>query len=156
MCLMKSPKNFEKIGILKIWQLVSLWGVKIDFGEKCLTCHWNIDSWEQKLSFKYWLYVMVPKMFFLIFRNFNPLTSSLLFRLAVAILWWGTYSQVPIIRTGPIICTVWIFFDWINYKYWTISKKNPSYCFFTTILLFLLYVLVGKFPSIYKYTYWLI
>ena len=28
--------------------------------------------------------------------------------------------------------------------------------FFTTILLFLLYVLFGKFPSIYKYTYWLI
>ena len=46
--------------------------------------------------------------------------------------------------------------DWINYKYWTIPIKNPSYCFFTTILLFLLYVLFGKFPSIYKYTYWLI
>ena len=34
MCLMKSPKNFEKIAILKIWQLVSFWGVKIHFGEK--------------------------------------------------------------------------------------------------------------------------
>ena len=33
MCLMKSPKNFEKIAILKIWQLVSFWGVKTHFGE---------------------------------------------------------------------------------------------------------------------------
>ena len=48
------------------------------------------------------------------------------------------------------------FADWINYKYWTISKKIHHTVFFTTILLFLLYVLVGKFPSIYKYTYWLI
>ena len=27
MWLMKSPKNFEKIAILKIWQLIFLWGV---------------------------------------------------------------------------------------------------------------------------------
>ena len=33
-CLMKSPKNFEKIAILKKWQLISFWGVKIHFGEK--------------------------------------------------------------------------------------------------------------------------
>ena len=32
MCLMKAPKNFEKIPILKIWQLVSFWGVKTHFG----------------------------------------------------------------------------------------------------------------------------
>ena len=32
--LMISPKNFGKIGILKIWQLVSLWGVKTHFGKK--------------------------------------------------------------------------------------------------------------------------
>jgi hypothetical protein len=31
--------------------------------------------------------ILDPKNVFLIFRNFNPLTSSLLFRLAVAILW---------------------------------------------------------------------
>ena len=34
MCLMKSPKNFEKIAILKKWQLISFWGVKIHFNEK--------------------------------------------------------------------------------------------------------------------------
>ena len=28
MWLMKSPKNFEKNGFLKIWELVSFWGVK--------------------------------------------------------------------------------------------------------------------------------
>ena len=34
MCLMKSPKNFEKIAILKMWELIFFWGVKIHFGEK--------------------------------------------------------------------------------------------------------------------------
>ena len=34
MCLMKSPKNFEKIASLKIWWLVSFWSVKIHFGGK--------------------------------------------------------------------------------------------------------------------------
>ena len=33
MWLMKSPKNFEKIAILKIWQLVSFWGGKTHFGK---------------------------------------------------------------------------------------------------------------------------
>ena len=32
MRLMKSPKYFEKIAILKIWQLVFFWGVKTYFG----------------------------------------------------------------------------------------------------------------------------
>ena len=31
--LMTSPKNFEKISILKIWRLVFFWGVKIYFGK---------------------------------------------------------------------------------------------------------------------------
>ena len=31
--LMKSPKNFEKIVILKVWELISLSGVKTHFGE---------------------------------------------------------------------------------------------------------------------------
>ena len=31
--LMPSPKNFEKISILKIWQLVFYWNVKICFGK---------------------------------------------------------------------------------------------------------------------------
>ena len=60
---------------------------------------------------------------------------------------WCTYSQVPILRTGPIIRTVWFFSDWINYKYWTISIKIHCTVFFTTIPLFLLYVPVGKFLS---------
>ena len=42
MCLMKSPKNFEKIAILKIWQLVSFWGVKTHFGE--------IHPWKDAFS----------------------------------------------------------------------------------------------------------
>ena len=33
MCLMISPKNFEIIALLKIWQLVSFWNVKTHFGE---------------------------------------------------------------------------------------------------------------------------
>ena len=33
MWLMTSPKNFEKIAILKKWQLVFFWGVKTYFGE---------------------------------------------------------------------------------------------------------------------------
>ena len=40
--LMASPKNFEKIAILKIWQLVFFWGVKIYFGK--LLLKWCIFS----------------------------------------------------------------------------------------------------------------
>ena len=32
--LMTSPKNFEKIAILKMWQLFFFWDVKTLFGEK--------------------------------------------------------------------------------------------------------------------------
>ena len=32
--LMTSPKNFEKIAILKIWQLFFFWGVKTNIGVK--------------------------------------------------------------------------------------------------------------------------
>ena len=35
-CLKKSPKNFEKVPILKIWQLVSFGDVKTQFGETSL------------------------------------------------------------------------------------------------------------------------
>ena len=42
MCLMKSPKNFKTIAILKIWQLVSFWGVKTHFGE--------IHPWKDAFS----------------------------------------------------------------------------------------------------------
>ena len=34
MCFMKSPKNLEKMAILKTWQLVFFWGVTIHIGEK--------------------------------------------------------------------------------------------------------------------------
>ena len=44
--LMISPKNFEKKGILKIWQLVFLWGVKINFGK--LPLKWCIFIHEKK------------------------------------------------------------------------------------------------------------
>ena len=60
MCLMKSSKNFEKIAVLKIWQLVSFWGVKIHFGEKYawfvieILIHWSksclLDMlWSQRI-----------------------------------------------------------------------------------------------------------
>ena len=57
--LMTSPKNFEKIAILKNMTAVFLlryqnWLRR----EISLICHWNIDSWKQKLTF---VYVMVPK-----------------------------------------------------------------------------------------------
>ena len=57
-CLMKSPKNFEKIAIFEIWQLVSFWGVKIHFGEKYAWFAIEILFMEANLSFGY---VMVPK-----------------------------------------------------------------------------------------------
>ena len=36
MCFMKAPKNFVKVAILKIWELVSLEGVKTHFGKLAL------------------------------------------------------------------------------------------------------------------------
>ena len=36
MCLKKAPKNFGKIAILKIWELVSLGGAKTHFGKIAL------------------------------------------------------------------------------------------------------------------------
>ena len=60
MCLMKSPKNFEKIAILKMWELIFFWGVKIHFGEKYAwfaieilihgskSCLWDV-LWSQKV-----------------------------------------------------------------------------------------------------------
>ena len=45
MCLMKAPKNFEKIAILKIWELVSLGGGKTHFGK--LALKWCIFRHEE-------------------------------------------------------------------------------------------------------------
>ena len=46
MCLMKAPKNFEKIVILKTWELVSFEGVKNHFGK--LALKWCIFRHEKK------------------------------------------------------------------------------------------------------------
>ena len=50
MCLMKSQNNFEKITILKIWLLVSFWGVKTHFGEKI----------PEKMQFPKWNFWFSP------------------------------------------------------------------------------------------------
>ena len=39
MCLMKAPKNFEKIAILKTQELVSFLGAKTHFGKLCIFRH---------------------------------------------------------------------------------------------------------------------
>ena len=63
--LMASPKNFEKIAIFKIWQLVFFWGVKIYFGE--LLLKWCIFShgknwFSQIMPFKsYYFHLMSIK-----------------------------------------------------------------------------------------------
>ena len=46
MCLMKAPKNFGKIAILKIWELISLGDVKTHFGK--LALKWCIFRHEKK------------------------------------------------------------------------------------------------------------
>ena len=46
MLLMKLPKNFEKIAISKMWELVSFWGVKTHFGN--LPLKWCIFRYEKK------------------------------------------------------------------------------------------------------------
>ena len=46
MCLMKPPKNFEKIVILKTRELVSFEGVKTHFGK--LSLKWCIFKYEKK------------------------------------------------------------------------------------------------------------
>ena len=42
---MNPPKNIEKIVILKVWQLVSFWGVKTNFGK--LALKWGIFKHEK-------------------------------------------------------------------------------------------------------------
>ena len=48
--LMISPNIFEKKGILKIWPLVFLWGVKTNFGK--LPQKWCIGIHEKKKDFQ--------------------------------------------------------------------------------------------------------
>ena len=47
MCFMKAQKNFGKITILKIWELVSLGGVKTHFGK--LAMKWCIFRHDKKM-----------------------------------------------------------------------------------------------------------
>ena len=49
MCLMKAPKNFENIAILKIWELVSFGGGKTHFGK--LALKWCIFWHEKKIFY---------------------------------------------------------------------------------------------------------
>ena len=49
--LMRSPKNFEKIANLKIWQLISIWGSKTNFGKtplkSCIFKHQKKNAFYQ-------------------------------------------------------------------------------------------------------------
>ena len=47
MWVMKTSKNFGKIAILKIWELISLWDVKTYFGK--LALKWCIFRHEKKI-----------------------------------------------------------------------------------------------------------
>ena len=44
--LMKPPKNFEKISILKIWQLFSFWGIKTHFGKLFIPKMMHFQAWN--------------------------------------------------------------------------------------------------------------
>ena len=46
---MKLPKNFEKVAILKIGEIVSFWGVKTHFGKKYSRVHKSSDSFFSKI-----------------------------------------------------------------------------------------------------------
>ena len=54
MCFMKTPKNFGKIAILKIWELISLRGLKTHFGK--LALKWCIFRHEKK-CFKWYYFI---------------------------------------------------------------------------------------------------
>ena len=58
MCLMKAPKNFEKIAILKIWELVSLGGGKTHFGK--LALKWCIFRHEEFFFNQYYVIAFDP------------------------------------------------------------------------------------------------
>ena len=48
--LMKSPKNFEKIPILKTWRQIFFWGIKTYFGKMMLFKAWKNIYFNQKMS----------------------------------------------------------------------------------------------------------
>ena len=92
----------------------------------------------------YNMYYMKGGLMYLIRNNLQNYTkiSNLWLLLGFYYMYWSYY-------------TYWLIFfsDWINYKYWTISIKIHRTVFFTTIPLFLLYILIGKFPYIYSLPY---
>ena len=47
MCLIKAQKNFEKVAILKIWELIFLGGLKTHFGKLALI--WCIFRHEKNV-----------------------------------------------------------------------------------------------------------
>ena len=49
--LMRSPKNFEKIPILKTWQVDFFWGIKTYFGKMMLFQAWKNKYHIQKTTF---------------------------------------------------------------------------------------------------------
>ena len=58
MWLMKASKNFEKIFISKIWELVFIWGVKTHFG--LLPSKWSIFIHEKKYFNQYYALALDP------------------------------------------------------------------------------------------------
>ena len=58
MCLMKASKNFGKIAILKIWELIFLGDVKTHFGK--LALKWSFFRNEKKYSNWYYVIVLDP------------------------------------------------------------------------------------------------
>ena len=50
---MRSQKNFEKMANLKIWQLISIWCSKTDFGKTSLK--WWIFRYKKNCSLPVWL-----------------------------------------------------------------------------------------------------
>ena len=48
--LMTSPKNFEKIPILKTWQQIFFWGIKTYFGKMMLFQAWKNRYFNQNMS----------------------------------------------------------------------------------------------------------
>ena len=51
MWLMRSPKNFEKIANVKIWQLISIWGSKTNFGK--IPLKWCIFKHKKNVFYQY-------------------------------------------------------------------------------------------------------
>ena len=98
MWLMRSPKNFEKIANLKIWQLISIWGSKTHFGKTPLK--WCIFGHEINYFLPIWLFSsLCPyKMqsvqglltgFDILWRPLRPTKKHFLIKMKVTVYSWG-------------------------------------------------------------------